>query len=310
MSPRYLPVLVPVLALTVLSGCKLLKKKKAPTPDDDSSGSFTTSTSAGDFDAVNKADLSRFGDERKISAELGFVRQLVSVRTAPNEGGTAIGVIDPDKPVSKHAERLGYTLVTFDRPGATRKWAGWIPNEAFSSTAPLPGAAGTAAGTAAATATGTTVSTAPRPTTTAGTVTTPTTPSATATVAAASSLPETGTCNLTLRASGFSGSSSSCTFDEKVRSGPATLTFPCAGGTARATFSSHTFTGVADRQRVTISRVNTFDFKGCNFRTTQSITGTPPNLSYSYAEQILPGQGSKCAGMSTCTARASVSATP
>jgi len=305
MQPRYLPVLVPFLALTVLSGCKLLKKKKTTRPDDPDN-SFTTSTS-GDFDAVNKADLSRFGDERKLFAELGFVRQLVSVRTAPNEGGTAIGVIDPDKPVNKHAERLGYTLVTFDRPGATRKWAGWIPNEAFSSTAPLPGVAGTAAATG--TAAGTTVSTAPRPTTT-GNVTTPTTPSATTTAAATSNLPETGTCNLTLRTSGFSGSSSSCTFDEKVRSGPATLTFPCAGGTARATFSSHTFTGVADKQRVTISRVNTFDFQGCNFRTTQSITGTPPNLSYSYAETLLPGQGSKCASMKTCTARASVSATP
>gem|GEM_PF-2782299 len=282
---------MPVLALVALSGCKLLKKKSPDAGIDPSSGSFA----AGDFQAANKVDISRFGDERKLFGEVGFVRQLVTVRTAPNEGGTAVGVIDPDKPVTKHAERLNYTLVTFDRPGQLQKWAGWIPNEAFSSIATLPGAAPTATATAAPTAT-TVATAAPKGTTTAS-------------VAGTTTPPETGTCTMTLRTSGFSGSSSSCTFDEKVRAGsPATLTFPCAGGAAKASFLTHTFAGTADKSKVNINRSNVFDFKGCQFRTTQVISGSPPNLSYSYAESIVNPSASACKGMSTCTARATVTA--
>lgn len=285
MQPRYLPILVPFLSLAVLSsGCGILKKKKKST-DPGVTGTATV-TSSGDFDALNKADISRFGDEVKLPADLGFVRQLVTVRTAPNEGGTTVGVIDPDKPVNKFAERLGYTLVTFDRVGSSQKWAGWIPNEAFSSTAILPGAK--PAQTAAT----------PTPTQT-GLITTGTTPKPTT----------GGQCTFSLSSSGFSGKSS-CTFDEKIRSNSATLKFPCDGGPATATFGNHTFSGTASKTQVAISRSNTFDFKGCQFRTVQSITGTPPSLRWSYNEAIIPGQGSKCANMSTCAASANISANP
>lgn len=289
MQPRYLAVLVPFLSLAVLSGCGILKKKKKTPTGDGTTGTSTVTPSApGEFDAINKGDISRFGDEAKLAADLAFVRQLVTVRTAPNEGGTTVGVIDPDKPVTKYAERLGYTLVTFDRSGATQKWAGWIPNEAFSSTAILPGAKPSA----------TTASTTPVPVQTGGIVTTST----------AKPGPG-GQCSFTLSSSGFSGKSS-CTFDEKIRSNSATLKFPCDGGAASATFGNHTFSGIASKTSVSISRANTFDFKGCQFRTVQAITGTPPSLRWSYTESILPNQGTKCNGMSTCTASANISANP
>ena len=286
MQPRYLPILVPVLSLAVLSGCGILKKKKKTDPGSTSSSSGSITTAAGDFDALNKADISRFGDESKLAADLGFVRQLVTVRTAPNEGGTTVGVIDPDKPVNKYAERLGYTLVTFDRVGSSQKWAGWIPNESFSSTAILPGTKPVATATATATGTAT------------GLITTGT-----------AKPPTGGQCTFTLASSGFSGKSS-CTFDEKIRSNQATLKFPCDGGSASASFSNHTFNGTASKTSVAISRANTFDFKGCQFRTIQTITGSPPSLRWSYTETILPNQGTKCNGMSTCTASANISANP
>ncbi len=295
MQPRHLPVLVPFLAVTVLSGCGLLKKKnKQTTTFDDpngASGGITTTTAAGDFNAFNKSDVSRFADEVKFNADLAFVRQLVTVRTAPNEGGTTVGVIDPDKPVNKHAERLGYALVTFDRSGTTQKWAGWIPNEAFSSTAKLPGTPG-------APSTVTTTGTAKPATTTTTTTGLTTTGTGTG-----------GSCSLQLSSSNFSGRSS-CTFDEKIRSNTATLRFPCDGGNASASFGNHTFSGTASKTSVIISRTNTFDFRGCQFRTVQTITGSPPSLRWSYAEQILPNQGDKCKGMSTCTASANISANP
>lgn len=283
MQLRYLPILVPFLSFAVLtSGCGILKKKKKKS-DPGATGTATV-TSSGDFDALNKADVSRFGDESKLFADLGFVRQLVTVRTAPNEGGTTVGVIDADKPVNKFAERLGYTLVTFDRVGSSQKWAGWIPNEAFSSTALLPGA---------------------KPAQTAATPV----PTQTGLITTGTAKPAGGSCTFSLASSGFSGKSS-CTFDEKIRSNSATLRFPCDGGNASASFGNHTFSGTASKTSVIISRTNTFDFRGCQFRTVQTITGVPPSLKWSYAEQILPNQGTKCNGMSTCTASANISANP
>jgi len=292
MQPRYLPILVPVLSLAVLSGCGILKKKKKTDPGSTSSSSGSITTAAGDFEALNKGDISRFGDEAKLAADLGFVRQLVTVRTAPNEGGTTVGVIDPDKPVNKFAERLGYTLVTFDRVGSSQKWAGWIPNESFSSTAILPGTKPVATATATATGTATAA-----PTQT-GLITTGT-----------SNLPATGDCQLTLSSSGFAKSTPTCTVDEKITRGSATLKFPCAGGAASAAFGTHSFVGTASRTNVSIARVNTFDFQGCKVTTTQRISGTPPSLRWSYTETIPPGQA-KCAKVTTCTANASISANP
>ncbi|CAN5910160.1 hypothetical protein BH11MYX4_BH11MYX4_66720 [soil metagenome] len=86
---------------------------------------------------------------------------------------------------------------------------------------------------------------------------------------------------------------------------PATLSFPCAGGAATARFSSQTFSGTADPKKVQISNTTVFPFSGCQVRAIQTISGTPPNLSYFYSESIVSG---KCPGTTTCTARGSVSA--
>jgi hypothetical protein len=285
-----------VAIVVATSGCGILKKKKKKV-DPDSTGD--TSSLTGDFTAVNKAQIIRFADEQKILAEPGFVRQLATVRTAPNEGGDAVGVIDPDKLVTKFATRSGYTLVTFDRVGAQigTKWAGWIPDAAFSSTAPMPGAAATAtaaavAGTVAAKPTATVAGI-----NTVGTATINAAPTATG-------LPETGTCRLTLRSTSFSPSSSGCEFNEKVRGNTAALVFPCAGGTARAAFGSQLFSGTADRNKISVSHSEVFKFQNCTVLSTQSITGTPPNLAYSYSERIT---SSGCKAL-PCTARGTISA--
>ncbi|MBX3190547.1 MAG: hypothetical protein KF819_26335 [Labilithrix sp.] len=286
---------VALVALAVAtSGCGILKKKKKK--NEDPTTDTSSDPTASDFTAVNKAQVIRFADERKIFAEPGFVRQLTTVRTAPNEGGDAIGLVDPDKLVTKFAARSGYTLVTFDRVGSQvgTKWAGWIPDEAFSATATLPGATPTptAVATVAATA---------KPTATpANTV------AATPTNTAQN---DTGTCRLTLRSTSFSPSSAGCSFNEKVRGNTAALVFPCAGGTARAAFGSQLFTGSADKTKIALTHSANFPFTsgGCTVtvRSVQTITGTPPNLSYSYSEQIVSGS---CKGVSTCTARGSISA--
>jgi len=263
-------VLVSVAAVVGTTGCS--KKKKGTT----TSGSTTTSI-ASELDAVNKDQLSRFGDEKKLPAEPGVIKQLATVRSAPNEIGTAFGVLDPEKPVLKYAEHAGYTLVAYERqPGATQKWAGWVPDAAFSTFGDMPGT-----GTAAAPSPGTPTVAANAPTTTAG------------------------TCTMTLRTTGFVPSAASCVFDEKVRTGPATLTYPCAGGAARASFSTHAFAGTADKSKVALSRVSTFAQGGCTWKSVQSITGTPPNLSYSYSESVASGT---CKNLSPCTARATVTA--
>ena len=111
---------------------------------------------------------------------------------------------------------------------------------------------------------------------------------------------------MSLRSTSFSPSTQTCSFNEKVRSGgPATLSFPCAGGAASARFSTQTFVGTADRSHVDITNSAPFTFKSCQVTSTQHIVGTPPNLSYSYSERIT---GGNCSGVSTCTASGRVSA--
>ena len=223
-----------------------------------------------------------------LHGQADLVRQLTFARTAPDEGGTTVGVIDPDTAILKWSVRRGSTLVTFDRqafPG--KKFAGWVPDSAFRTAV----AAGTVTPTATAAKTATPVIT--------GTAT------AVPTVAGTTA-PPTGQCQLTLRSTSFSPSTSTCSFNEKVRAGsPATLSFPCAGGTAVARFSSQTFTGTADPNRVQISNSSLFPFSGCTVRSVQTISGSPPNLSYFYSESIVSGT---CKGVSTCTARGGVSA--
>lgn len=280
MRIRAVHLLVPVLILAV-SGCGLIKKKKQKF--DDTPSSDPTPLSSLEPPAFNRADLTRFGDEIQLHGQADLVRQLTFARTAPDEGGTTVGVIDPDTAILKWSVRRGSTLVTFDRqafPG--KKFAGWVPDSAFRTAV----AAGTVTPTATAVKTATPATAVP---TVAGIV-----------------APPTGQCQLTLRSTSFSPSTSTCSFNEKVRAGsPATLSFPCAGGTAVARFSSQTFTGTADPNRVQISNSALFPFSGCTVRSVQTISGSPPNLSYFYSESIVSGT---CKGVSTCTARGGVSA--
>lgn len=267
MRMRAYQTLVPLLVVAgvlSVSGCNLLKKKRKPSPFDDPNGNSSSST-FNDLDAFNRADISRFVDERRLFNETGFVRVISFARTAPNEGGTIVAVIDADTLVLKVGERFGFTLITFNRsafPG--KRFAGWVPNSAFlfPTTTPTP---------------------TPQPITGTG-----------------------GTCSMTLRTSGFIPSTSTCSFNENVRSGsPATMFFPCNGGGATARFGSFTFSGTADRSRVSLSNSSLFPFSGCQVRSIQTITGSPPNLTYTYSEFIASGT---CRGVNTCTARATISA--
>jgi hypothetical protein len=282
MRIRAVHVLVPIFILAV-SGCGLIKKKKK-TFDDDSPP--PTPLASLEPPAINRADLTRFPDEILLHGQADLIRQVTFARTAPDEGGSTVGVIDPDTAILKWSLKNGNTLVTFDRaafPG--KKFAGWVPNQAFLKAV----AAGTVTPPPTAVKTATVTGTATSVPTVAGTTT-----------------PQTGTCTLTLRSTSFTPSTATCSFEEKVRAGsPATLTFPCAGGTAVARFSSQTFTGTADPKRVQISNSVPFTFKDCKVQATQTISGTPPNLSYFYSERIT---GGTCTNVSTCTARGSVSA--
>lgn len=266
MRSRAYQTLVPLLvigAVMSLSGCNVLKKlgkKKAPPSDDGTSSSFN------DFDAFNKGDVSRFNDETRLFNETAFIRVISFARTAPDNGGTIVGVIDPDTLVIKHARRFGNTLISFTRaafPG--KRFAGWVPDTAFFF-----------------------------PITPPPTVTPPTTTGT------------GGTCSMTLRVSGFTPSKSTCSFNENVRSNsPTTLFFPCNGGGATARFGSQLFSGTADKTRVSISNSSVGTFSGCEIRTTQTIAGSTPVLSYFLSETII---GGSCKGISTCTARASMTA--
>ncbi|MDB5217382.1 MAG: hypothetical protein JWO86_5309 [Myxococcaceae bacterium] len=275
MRSRAYRTLVPLLVVAgvlCVSGCNVLKKlKKKPVTTSSDDDTPTTST-FNDIDAVNKADVSRFIDETRLFNETGFIRVLTFARTAPDSGGTIVGVIDPDSLILKHAHRFGNTLVTFNRsafPG--KRFAGWVPDTAFNF--PI----------------------------------TPTTPTPTPTPQGITGTGGGGTCSMSLRQSNFIPSKSTCSFNESVRSNnPSTLFFPCNGGSATARFGPQTFSGTADKNRVAVSNTVVGTFSGCQIRTTQVISGTPPNLTYLLSESFV---GAPCKGINTCTARATVTAT-
>ena len=271
-----MPLLVVAGVLSV-SGCNVLKKlakKRTPTTTSSDDDTPTTST-FNDIDAVNKADVSRFIDETRLFNETGFIRVLTFARTAPDGAGTIVGVIDPDTLTLKQAHRFGSTLVTFNRsafPG--KRFAGWVPDSAFLFPTPT-----------------TPTTTPPPPQTVTGNGNTGT----------------GGTCTMSLRQTGFIPSKSTCSFNESVRSNnPSTLFFPCNGGSATARFGPQTFSGTADKNRVAVTNTVVGTFSGCQIRTTQVISGTPPNLTYFLSESFV---GAPCKGINTCTARATMTAT-
>lgn len=251
--------LLVIAGVLSLSGCKQIfakLKKKKPVETDET----PTLSSFNDIEAVNKDQVSRFPDERRLFNEVAFIRTLSFARTGPDEGGTIVSLIDANTVATKHANRFGSTLITFARSGFPgQRFAGWVPDAAFFFPANTP----------------------PPPP------------------------PSGGTCSMTLRTSGFTPSKATCSFNETVRSGPATLFFPCSGGSATARFSTQTFSGSADRGRVAITNSTTGTFSGCTIRTTQTIAGSPPSLSYFLSETVV---GGTCKGINTCTARATITA--
>jgi len=55
----------------------------------------------------------RLMHETRLFNDTGFIRVLTFARTAPDGGGTIVGVIDPDTLTLKQAHRFSSTLVTF-----------------------------------------------------------------------------------------------------------------------------------------------------------------------------------------------------
>jgi hypothetical protein len=107
-------------------------------------------------------------------------------------------------------------------------------------------------------------------------------PSASATASAPS--PQ---CRLALRVTSLR--SSGGITDPDLQSGStSTLVFPCSGGAARAQFGKHVFVGTADKSHVSLSAGSTYNALGCPWHTTQTISGTPPSLVYSYTEKVVP----------------------
>jgi len=102
----------------------------------------------------------------------------------------------------------------------------------------------------------------------------------------------------------------SCWIDEKVTAQPGALEVQCEGsnasGDARAIFGERTFTGKMKDGDVNVVLHTRFHYgDGCDWGTTQTITGRPSSghLSYSYREYPLPGQ-TGC--LNACAATADV----
>jgi hypothetical protein len=117
-----------------------------------------------------------------------------------------------------------------------------------------------------------------------------------------------GQCIRALKLASFHVSASSCTLNEEVRNRPANLTFPCAGGDALAAFGSQVFKGKVTGENVVLTNVSPFQFEGCPWQSTQTITGSVKNktLVYTYAE-ALKSTEARCKSASPCTASGVVS---
>jgi hypothetical protein len=116
------------------------------------------------------------------------------------------------------------------------------------------------------------------------------------------------TCTKTIQSGNVSLSDGVCTdIDTQITKGAVTLTYPCAGGVATATFGTQAFTGtVGATGQVLITNVSNFTLGSCHLEATQTITGaigTPP-LAWSYGERFLSGD---CSGDIICTASSKIS---
>ena len=93
MRLRAVHFLVPLIVIAV-SGCGLIKKKKKTFDNSDDPSSDPAATASAEPPATNRADLARFPDEILLHGQPDFIRQITFARTAPDDGGTTVGVID------------------------------------------------------------------------------------------------------------------------------------------------------------------------------------------------------------------------
>jgi hypothetical protein len=116
------------------------------------------------------------------------------------------------------------------------------------------------------------------------------------------------TCTKTLQSGNVSLSDSVCTdIDTQITKGAVTLTYPCAGGVAKATFGTQAFTGtVGATGQILVTNITNFTLGPCQLEATQTITGTlgTPPLTWSYGERFL---GGNCSGDIICTATSKIS---
>jgi hypothetical protein len=128
-------------------------------------------------------------------------------------------------------------------------------------------------------------------------------------VDAGTTAPDTGpvTCTKTLTIPSVSLSNKVCTDinTQVTKANAVTLTYPCAGGVATATFGQQPFTGSVTGGKLLITNVMPFDLQSCHLESTQTISGdvTTPALTWSYGERFLSGN---CSGDIICTATAKV----
>lgn len=113
-------------------------------------------------------------------------------------------------------------------------------------------------------------------------------PSASATAPAAHAATGPAPCKMALKV-GTLASSGGITDPDLSSNSTSTLVFPCAGGTAHAQFGKHSFAGTADKTKVNLLATSTYTAFGCPWTTTQTITGAPPALHYSYTEHVAAG---------------------
>jgi hypothetical protein len=96
-------------------------------------------------------------------------------------------------------------------------------------------------------------------------------------------------CERSLAVGTLTISMSNCWVNQHVENQKATLRFPCAGGSARATFAGHPFTGTVSGDTVTLQDVEPFLFNACQWQSTETIGGNLASgtMSYGYTEKPL-----------------------
>ena len=96
-------------------------------------------------------------------------------------------------------------------------------------------------------------------------------------------------CERDLSVGALSISEQTCWVNQHVEDQATKLQFPCAGGAAVAKFGSHEFTGTVYGDQISISDFEPFEFKGCDWESTEIISGDfgTGALTYRYSERPL-----------------------